>query len=163
MAFSNSPIVDTSAKASEESILFIRSILSTKNGFICREESPDYGCDLELEVITNGQNASGKKIPVQVKSWKRCKIIKLNTENYISKPFNTSRLAYLCQRPPAYGLILIYDEPNTKCYFDFVEDIMARLDNSHLDDSWRDQESVSIHIPVKIYYPPLAHPLYTAD
>lgn len=147
MAFSNLPIVDVSAKASEESVLFVRSIFSTKNGFICREESPDYGCDLELEIITNGQHASGKKVPVQIKSWQKCKIIEIDSEHFVSKAFKTSRLAYLCQRHPAYGIILIYDEPNKICYFDFVEDIVKRLDSERFDDNWRNQETVNIHIP----------------
>lgn len=30
-------------------------------------------------------------------------------------------LTYLCQRAPNYGLIIVYDEIEKTCYYDYVE------------------------------------------
>jgi hypothetical protein len=149
MSFQDLPIVDDNAKASEESVLATRGFFSKKNGFIGHEEFPDYGCDLEVELIIHGNEASGKKFPIQIKCSAAFKTIKVEDEVYISKPFVTSRLNYLCQRPPAYGLIILYDETDKSGYFDFAEQVVQRLMSEKESENWKSQETVSVHIPKK--------------
>jgi hypothetical protein len=147
MSFQELPIVDDNAKASEESVLTVRSFFSKKNGFISREEFPDYGSDLEVEMIIDSIEASGKKFPIQIKSSSAFKTIQVENQEYISKPFLTSRLNYLCQRPPAYGLIILYDDTNQSIYYDFAEQVVQRLMAERESQDWQSQKSVNIHIP----------------
>ncbi len=148
MAFSKLPIVDDNAKASEESVLAVRNLFSKKNGFIAREEFPDYGCDLEVELIINMEEASGKKFPIQIKSSFDVKFIWIEME-YLTKSFKTSRLYYLCQRPPAYGIIIFYDEKDKTCYYDYAEQVVTRIMAEKNNENWKEQGNVSIHIPKK--------------
>jgi len=147
MSFTDLPLVDDNAKASEESVLAVRNFFSKKNGFISREEFPDYGCDLEVELIIDSIEASGKKFPIQIKSSSVLKTVQVEEQAYISKPFVTSRLNYLCQRPPAYGLIILYDERDKSCYYDFAEQVVQRLITERKSEDWQLQTSVNIHIP----------------
>jgi hypothetical protein len=147
MGFYDSPIVDPSSIRSEESVTCIKSIFSRKNGFIARDETPDYGVDLEIELIHDSQNASGNKFSIQIKSAISTSII--NEGKYISLPFETSRLGYLCQKTPAYGLIVLYDSETKNIYWDYVEEIYQRICDEKKDDKWRQQEDVNIHFPAE--------------
>ena len=147
MAFSDNPIIDSNSKASEESVLHVKSVLSQKNGFISREEYPDFGADLDVELITNENGASGRKFAVQIKS--SIDLNYLASDPYISFSFKTSRLGYLCRRTPGFGLIVLHDSKTGKAYFDYVEEIYNRLLDERGDDNWKYQENVSIHIPTK--------------
>ncbi|RZK32241.1 MAG: DUF4365 domain-containing protein, partial [Hymenobacter sp.] len=98
MAYSDSPRVDDNSKRSEESVLRVKSILSLKNGFINREESPDCGVDLDIELITDGKNASARKFAVQIKSAAKLNTVKKNGKEFFAFSFETSRLNYLRKR-----------------------------------------------------------------
>ena len=147
MAFYDDPVVDENSKRSEESVNTARGLFTRKNGFILREENPDYGVDLDIELILENERASSKKFAVQIKSTETITTIGKNKDQ-ISLPFATSRLGYLSRRSPAYGIILIYEEITQKCYFDYVEDIIGTLDNTPGRDGWRDQDSVNILVPL---------------
>ena len=107
MSFYKNPKVDEYAKASEESVLAVRAIVCKRNGFIVREEVPDYGVDLEVEMIINADNATGKKFAIQIKSCQNISTVSKKKQKFVSYEFETSRLGYLSRRPPAYGLIII--------------------------------------------------------
>src|SRR5687768_7135691 len=107
MAFSDNPIVDDRSERSEESVLSVRQIFTKKNGFISREENPDYGVDLDVELISE-HGATSNKFPIQIKSANQVTIVEVNGTNFISVQFKTSRLGYLCRRAPAYGIVVIY-------------------------------------------------------
>lgn len=147
MAFDDHPNVDENSKRSEDSVLEVKRIFQRKNGFISREEHPDYGVDLEVELVIDGKHASGKKFPIQIKSTKCTQIVKKKHEKFISLEFPTSRLGYLCHKPPTYGLIVIFDEAENKLYFDYVEEIVSRLRDQRSGDEWKEQDSVNINIP----------------
>ena len=143
MAFLDQPIVDRNARVSEESTLAVKFIFSQKNGFICRDEAPDYGTDINVELIAEGGVASGRKFPVQIKSSQDGKAIK---GDFIRYPYKTSRLNYFAGIGPTYGLIIIYDEESHCCFYDFTEEIIRRLDETGND--WRAHEKVTIAIPL---------------
>ena len=147
MSFSSLPIVDDNSKASEESVLAVRGFFTRTNGFICREEFPDYGTDFGVELIKDSNQASGKKFPIQIKSSGKIHIISREGQEYLSKSFSTSRLYYLCQQSPAYGLIIFYDESAKACFYDFAEDVFSRLILERDNDEWKKQDSVQIHVP----------------
>lgn len=145
MAFFDNPIIDSKSKASEGSVLHVKGILCQKNGFISREEHPDFGADLDVELITKENGASGRKFAVQIKSSTDLKY--LSSDPHISFSFKTSRLGYLCRRTPGYGLIVLYDSNTGVAYFDYVEEIYNRLFDEKGDDNWKHQEYINIHVP----------------
>lgn len=121
-----------------------------KNGFLSRTESPDYGVDLDIELIDHNSGATSKKFGVQIKSMTEVKTATYSSETFVSLPFKTSRLRYLAEREPTYGLILVYSEKEQETYFDYVEEIINRLNEIKADDSWKNQDSVNILIPFQI-------------
>ncbi|QQT61216.1 DUF4365 domain-containing protein [Sphingobacterium multivorum] len=149
MAFNDNPNVDDNSKRSDESVHVAKGLFSRKNGFITREEFPDYGVDLDVELIDENSGATSKKFGIQIKSTSDVKVVVHNESSFISLPFKTSRLRYLVEREPAYGLILIYDEIKEEIYFDYVEEIINRLCQIKEDDSWREQNTVNILIPLQ--------------
>jgi hypothetical protein len=150
MSFYDDPIVDDNSKRSEESVNVVVSLFTRKNGFITRPDNTDYGVDLEAELITSGVGASSQKFPIQIKSAIQVKKVQINEEEFISLTFKTSRLGYLAKRQPAYGIVALYDDTEQICYFDYVDDIITRLDNNPARDGWREQEHVNIPLPVQV-------------
>ncbi|RZJ90009.1 MAG: DUF4365 domain-containing protein [Chryseobacterium sp.] len=148
MGYYDDPIVDENAKRSEESVNAVKSLFTRKNGFISREEIPDYGVDFDVELMYEGSRASSKKFAIQLKSSQSLEIITHDDTEFVSLQFKTSRLGYLARRDPGYGLIVVYEEASASCYFDYVEDIVERLDALPSRLKWRDQQSVNIHIPL---------------
>lgn len=147
MSFYDDPIVDDNSKRSEESVNAVKSLFTRKNGFISREESPDYGVDLDVELIFEEKGASSKKFAIQIKSTSKVSIVTHENNPFLSLEFKTSRIGYLARREPAYGLIILYDEVESICYFDYVEDIVARLDEFESKAGWREQKTVSLLLP----------------
>ena len=146
MAFDDNPIVDRNSERSETSVIAVRSILLRKNGFICREESADYGVDIEAELVVDGK-ASAYRFPIQIKSSENLTTIKSGNDRFISHKFLTSRLGYLCRSAPGYGIVVLYDDSSRISYFDFVENICERISLEKLQSIWQQQEYVNIHIP----------------
>jgi len=148
MAFNDNPKVDDNAKRSDESVTTVLQLFSRKEGFICREENPDYGVDLDIELIDDKSEASAEKFAIQIKSTNKTKTLK-NTinQNHISFKFKTSRLGYIARRKPGYGLIVLYDEKTKISYYDYIENLIERISNHKKNDNWRDQDEVQIHIP----------------
>ncbi len=147
MAFEDFPIVDLSSIRSEESVLKTMLLFSRKNGFISREEKPDYGVDLTVE-IADGHNASGNIFHVQIKSTDRVKTRNFEGNEYLTYVFPTSRLGYLCRRQPGMGLIVLY-EGDTDCfYYDYVEEVVNRITLFKDSENWKNQEEVTIYIPL---------------
>lgn len=147
MVFLDYPTVDESSKASEESIIIVRSIFTRRNGFILREEKPDYGVDFEAELVEDLTKATGRKISLQIKSKKKINIIRKEKTRFISIQFSTSRLGYLCRKLPAYGIIIIYDDNRKICYYDFAEEIISRITLQRGNDKWKQNGKVNINIP----------------
>lgn len=165
MAYNDDPIVDSNSKRSEESVNAVKSLFTRKNGFISREEFPDYGVDLDVELVLDESKASSKKFAIQIKSTGSVSTATYNGLTYISLEFKTSRLGYLARRGPNYGIIIIYDEAKEICYFDYVEEIISRLDGLANRAGWRDQTDVNILIPLnelKIDELPGIHQKYCA-
>jgi hypothetical protein len=55
MSFYDDPVIDDNAKRSQESVHFVKGLFSEKNGFVYREENPDYGVDLDVELMVDGK------------------------------------------------------------------------------------------------------------
>lgn len=146
MAFSDSPIVDRNSERSEASVLAVRGALCRRNGFICREETPDYGVDIDVELVI-AEGASGYRFVIQIKSSEKLTKIKCGDEDFISYQFLTSRIGYLCQSAPGYGIIVLYDDLSGTSYFDFVESIYERISSEKPPSVWQEQKYVNIHIP----------------
>lgn len=158
MAFDDDPIVDNNAKNSDESVLFIKSIFSKKNGFICRTDLPDFGVDELIELIrwndvTNDfQNATNKRFVLQLKSLERISenyLVKKSNKFFIALSFKSSRLNYLLQYAPAYGLVVIYDVSSAKAYFDYAENIYRNLNDFNQGETWKSKEKPTIYIPIE--------------
>ncbi|MBS1502522.1 MAG: DUF4365 domain-containing protein, partial [Bacteroidetes bacterium] len=147
MAFTDAPEVDENSKASEESVNAVRALFTQRNGFIFRQETPDYGVDVDVELVVKEKDASSWKFPIQIKSKKSLSLI--DDGKFITFPFITSRLGYLSKRAPAYGIIIIFDEDAEICYYDYVDAIIARLDEHPQRTGWREQKSVSILLPLQ--------------
>ncbi|WP_308199579.1 DUF4365 domain-containing protein [Chitinophaga sedimenti] len=67
----------------------------------------------------------------------------------MSYNFELSRLGYLMEYKPVVGMVVFYSVPDGKLYYDYVDNIYFRLKDAHEDDSWEQQDSVNIRIPVK--------------
>src|SRR6476661_1778783 len=144
MAFSDEPEVDDNSIRSEESVNAVRCVLTRRNGFLCREETPDYGVDMDVELVTPDKRASSQKFAVQIKSTGKVKLTTKNGIQYCTLTFKTSRLGYLCKRPPAYGIIVLFDEIGNKSYFDYVDSVVSRLDE--YNPEWKSQANATIYI-----------------
>lgn len=148
MAFFDKPIVSNSSERSEKSVNSAMNLFSQRNGFICREDSPDFGVDLQVELIESGK-ATNNRFVIQIKSAQRLHIINIDGKDYISYTFPTSRLGYLCNHLPGYGLVLLYDDSTDIMYYGFIEDIVGLLNSQKGSSEWQSQEYVNIHIPVE--------------
>ncbi|GAA4389505.1 DUF4365 domain-containing protein [Hymenobacter koreensis] len=151
MAFADTPTVDDSSKKSEESELLVKKIFTKRKGFINREEKPDYGVDLDVELVYDGENASSQKFAIQIKSATELKKVDKDDETFISFTFKTSRLGYLCRRAPGYGIIVLYHDDGKgegTAYYDYVDSIVRRVDAYNTNPDWKLQDSVQIYIPL---------------
>lgn len=146
MAFSEYPEVDDNSKRSEESVLRVKSILTQKNGFINREEAPDFGVDLDIELIMDGKKASALKFAVQIKSAAKLKTAKKHGEEFFAFSFETSRLHYLSKRDLGFGILVLYDESTQACYFEYVFDLIKRVEAFNPVKGWRAQQTVTVYI-----------------
>lgn len=150
MSFYTRPKIDLSAERSEKSVLLVRQYFLMENGFVSREidGSKDYGVDIYSELV-DSDGPVGASFPIQIKSAKRGQIIRKKNGDYISLQFKTSRLGYLCNHIPYYGLIIYYDEYTELLYFDYVWKIYERLMLIKEDGNWKNQETAIIHIPTE--------------
>ena len=127
-------------------------ILSQKNGFIYREEAPDFGVDLDVELIADSKNASAQKFAVQIKSAAKLSLVKKNGVEFFAFPFETSRLNYLRKRDLGFGILVLFDETTEKCYFDYVFDLVKRVDDFNPAKDWHAQQKVTVHIaPAQVF------------
>ena len=157
MAFNDNPNIDDYSKNCEDSVLAVKMLFKQKNGFICRTVSPDFGIDEDVELnLFNEETkkydkASNKHFSLQLKSIDKDddKFITKNDINYIKLQFETSRLGYILRRPPAYGIVIIYDVREEKLYYDYGEEIYYRLNDLHGNDKWKNSEKPLIYIPVE--------------
>lgn len=148
MAFNDDPQVDIHAERSEESILKCKLFFSKKNGFISHsiDGTNDYGSDISCQLIENN-SVTPFQFPIQVKSKISYKEKIVNDEVFLTTLFKNSRLSFLINHTPVTGLIVLFDEKSDKIYFDFAYEIYNRIRISHENDSWKDQECITILIP----------------
>ena len=145
MAFDDNPAIDTYSKCSEESVLQTKMYFCQKNNFISREENPDKGVDLDVELIED-ENVTGFKFALQIKSSSIFELVKYKDVEYIKYRIKTSRLGYICRRLPGMGLIILYEESTKKLYYDFVENIFQRINDFKQTNSWILQNEVTFYI-----------------
>ncbi len=149
MAFNDNAIVDKHAERSEESVLKTLHVFSRKNKFISHkiDGTDDYGTDIKAQLTENGQ-ASAYDFPIQIKS--KTSYSEITLDNVIHKTcsFKTSRLGYLMRHNPTTGLIVLYNEETEELFYDFTYEIVNRVKAQQQTDSWKEQQSVTIYIPV---------------
>jgi hypothetical protein len=148
MSFFDNPEVDLYSEASEESVNTTRRFFCQRKGFLAREENPDKGVDLDVELLLDGE-ISGFKFAIQIKSTQHIDMIKEGDNRYLRYPIKTSRLGYLCRRKPGLGIVLVYDDENKTLYYEYVEKIYARIMDDKGDDSWENNETVTMYIDEK--------------
>jgi hypothetical protein len=146
MGFNDNPIIDKSAERSEESVLETKKFFSLKNGFISREENPDYGVDLDVELIVSGQ-ATRQKFAIQIKSSESFKKIKIDDCEFLKLSFLTSRLGYLSRNIPGLGLIVLFEESERLLYFDYIESVVKRINELKDNLDWMGQKNITIYVP----------------
>jgi hypothetical protein len=158
MAFEDDPIVDDNSKNSEESVHYVKGLFSKKNGFICRTDLPDFGVDELVELVKFNQDthnfdrATNKRFVLQLKSLEKISennILRESDKGFIKLSFKTSRLSYLLQYTPAYGLVIIYDVSSSRAYFDYAENIYKNLNEFHDGERWKRKETPTIYIPLE--------------
>ncbi|WP_223654487.1 DUF4365 domain-containing protein [Hymenobacter psoromatis] len=149
MSFAKQPLVDKNALQSEKSVRAVMSLLSLENGFISRTETPDYGVDLDVELVDES-GATSRKFAVQIKSAASVRFVEQDGQQFVTLPFDTSRLGYLCRRSPASGIIVLYDAAEQVCYFDYVEALVYRLEGREATREWREQKQVTLHLTKQI-------------
>jgi len=146
MGFYDNPIVDIHSKTSEESVIATKQVFSQKNGFLVREENPDKGVDLDVELLIDNQ-VSGFKFAIQIKSAQKLQTIQKKGNTFIRYNIKTSRLGYLCRRSPGFGLIVVYDNQEQQLYYDYVENIYSSIMSEHNDKEWmNNNENVTFFI-----------------
>lgn len=148
MGFWDRPIVDKISERSEDSVLKTQLIFSRRNGFNSHpiEGSKDYGIDISCELLDNNR-ALGNSFPIQIKSVKKIRYVYKDKKKYYTLQFLTSRLGYLCNQVPTYGVIVLYIEDTDTLYFDYVTEIYNRIRLEKKDESWKDKNTVTIKIP----------------
>jgi hypothetical protein len=82
MAFKDNPIIDQSARNSNNSERTLNNFLNLETGFICRPDVPDKGCDFDAELILSNKESSNWRFPIQLKSIEILTLIE--NEKYIS-------------------------------------------------------------------------------
>ncbi len=147
MSFFDNPIIDTYSINSEESELKMRTAFSQKNGFICRTEVPDKGCDFNIELILDEKICSSWNFAIQLKSTQCLKTVAKG--ELISYSFETSRLGYLLRKIPAMGLLVIYSIEQNQFFYEYVDNIFAKLCCKHGSTDWQKRNKVAVHIPFK--------------
>jgi hypothetical protein len=147
MAFDDRPMIDPYSINSEASERVTKQYLNQANGFICRNDIPDKGCDLDVELIIDGAKSSNWRFPIQLKSVLTLQLVQ--NGQYISYSFKTSRLAYLMSRIPASGLIILFNVEDGLCYFDYADTIYKRLLEERETEDWKSKDQVNILIPVQ--------------
>lgn len=148
MSFNENPEIDLYSKASEESVNETRKYFTQRNNFLTREETPDKGVDLDIELLANA-SATGFKFALQIKSVQTIETINKDNISYIKYSFMTSRLGYLCRRTPGLGLIVLYDDNKKELYYDYVENIYDTISKYKKNDDWKKQDNVTIYIDEK--------------
>ena len=145
MAFFVNPIIDQYSNNEEKSELRLRVYLRQETGFICRKEVPDKGCDLDVELILGENQSSNWKFPIQLKSIEALNLV--SNGQFISLPFETSRLGYLMRRIPAMGLVVFYSVKENRCFYEFVDKIYSALMEERGSDDWKKNDKVNIRVP----------------
>lgn len=146
MGFNDNPKIDKAKERSEESVLETKKFFSLKNGFISREENPDYGVDLDVELVVS-QEATRKKFAIQIKSSESFKKIEIKNSEFLKLSFLTSRLGYLIRNTPGLGLIVLYEESDRLLYFYYIESVVNRINELKDNSNWMDQEYITIYVP----------------
>jgi hypothetical protein len=146
MGFYDNPRIDKAAERSEQSVLKTKLLFCLKNGFISREETPDYGVDLDVEMV-KGNEPTRNKFVIQIKSSSSFQLITIQGKEYYKMSFLTSRLGYLVRSHPCLGLIVMFNEEESLLYFDYVDAIIDRIQNFKESTDWIYQESTTIYIP----------------
>lgn len=144
MAYSDNPIIDRYSNNEERSERKVREYLNQDTGFICRAEVPDKGCDLDVELILDGGKSSSWKFPIQLKSIEKLDLV--NNKQFISLPFETSRLGYLMRRIPSMGVIIFYSVKENKCFYEFADKIYSALTEDRGSEEWKGNDNVNIRI-----------------
>jgi hypothetical protein len=147
MAFSDFPTIDRPSIYSEKSERKVREFLNQETGFICRNEFPDKGCDLDVELILEGSKSSSWNFPIQIKSVEKLNL--LHNDEFISLVFETSRLGYLMRRLPSMGIIIVYSIQKDKCYFEYADKVHNSLMQERESEEWKRNDKVNIHISYK--------------
>ena len=148
MSFNENPKIDLYSETSEESVNETRKYFTQRNNFLTREENPDKGVDLDIELLANG-STTGFKFALQIKSEQTTRTINRDNIKYIKYSFATSRLGYLCRRTPGFGLIVLYDDNKKVLYYDYVENIYNTISKYKKNDDWKEQDNVTIYIDDK--------------
>jgi hypothetical protein len=145
MAFADTPQIDRYSINSNRSELALEAALNQSSGFICRKDIPDKGCDYDIELITDGTNASNWRFGLQLKSVEKLTLVANN--EYVSYSFETSRLGYLMRRPFGAGVIALYSMASDVIYFDYVDRVYNRLMEERDSTDWMQNDSVNVRIP----------------
>lgn len=145
MALQGLPIIDVHSKNADKSELKFREVFSQHNNFIPRPDVPDKGCDFDVELIISDSQSSNWRFPVQLKSVTN--LVLVDSQQFISYSFETSRLGYLMRRYPSMGLVVLYSLKEDRCFYDYTDKIYERIMSERNSDDWKSNDSINIRIP----------------
>jgi predicted house-cleaning noncanonical NTP pyrophosphatase (MazG superfamily) len=139
------PQIDDPGINSSDSEQAFEGFFTEGNGFISRKDLPDKGCDYIVEMLDK-KNITNWRFQVQLKSIEKLKLI--GGGKLISYQIKTSQLGYLLNFKPTYGLVVLYSVKKNCLYYDFIDRIYRRIQNADSNEKWKNQQSVTIHVPV---------------
>ena len=119
------------------SLRHIETILSPE--WICRRVEDDYGLDLRVEIVADGQ-VTGLEFSIQLKATDDLKI----SGDDVLHRCNVSTAHYFLRRPEPV-MYLVYDARGEAAYWLWVQPYLRELDKTR--PRWRDQKTVQIRIP----------------
>ncbi|NEN24735.1 DUF4365 domain-containing protein [Cryomorpha ignava] len=133
MAFDDEPIIDRNSEISEKSITEVKNCFSRRNGFVSHiiDGTDDYGVDIDCHVINDGK-AKSFQFPIQVKSSDCFQEKEIDGSKYKTLNFRTSRLGYLIKFKPQVGIIVVYDDSENNCYYEFAFKVITKFDNKKI-------------------------------
>ena len=91
--------------------------------WIIREIKPDYGIDLSIEIVENG-NVTGNVLFVQLKGVEKLKII----GDHVSFRLKVNHLRYYMQRDDPIILVVV-DIKDIKCYWIYLQKYVYEILN----------------------------------
>lgn len=120
----------------DKSILAFENALNTDLFIIQGRDEHDYGTDLQIELIDNG-NMTNFRTHVQLKSTEAS----MNKDGSVSVAVEIANINYLSRQK--LSMYACYHQPSSKLLVCFVEDVISQYE--HKNSNWREQKTATVN------------------